>query len=325
MANEQTNPGKKTGLAAEFSRCWGRLPDKGLFFGLLAAWLFLFQFWGNATFGYVDTSSLMGWMYNAYNNPGGNGEDSHGNLIPFVVLALFWWKRNQLLEAPHRVWWPALVGLALALVAHALGYLTQQPLISIVAFFGGIYMLIGLVWGPVWLRRGFFPFFLFVFCLPMSTIAQPITFPLRNFVAGAVTVVSHGLGLDVVREGTILHNEAGTYNYDVAAPCSGLRSLIAIVALGTVFGFMTFDKNWKRLLIIALAVPLAMIGNVARMMTIILAAEISGQAGGNYVHTSAFFSIVPYVPAFLGIFLLGHFLREPEPASPGLPLKPKTV
>ena len=52
----------------EFAHCWQQLPNKGLFFGLLAAWLLLFQFLGNATFGYVDTTSLMYWMYSTYNN-----------------------------------------------------------------------------------------------------------------------------------------------------------------------------------------------------------------------------------------------------------------
>ena len=42
----------------EFMGCWHRLPNKGLFFGLLGAWLLLFQFLGNGTFGYVDTASL---------------------------------------------------------------------------------------------------------------------------------------------------------------------------------------------------------------------------------------------------------------------------
>src|ERR1700722_18117924 len=141
MASEKTNPSGVSGMLDEFIQCWGRVPDKGLFFGLLAAWLLLFQFLGNATFGYIDTTSLMGWMYNAYNNPGSNGEDGHGNLIPFVVLALFWWKRNEILATPHRIWWPALAGVAGALAVHTIGYLIQQPLISIPAFFVGIYAL----------------------------------------------------------------------------------------------------------------------------------------------------------------------------------------
>ena len=46
-------------LSEEIRACWRALPDKGLFFGLLAVWLLLFQFLGNATFGYVRTASLF--------------------------------------------------------------------------------------------------------------------------------------------------------------------------------------------------------------------------------------------------------------------------
>ena len=63
--------------------------------------------------------------------------------------------------------------------------------------------------------------------------------------------------MDVIREGTQLFNAAQTYRYEVAAACSGLRSLIAIFAISTIYAFLTFDKNWKRILMILLALPLA--------------------------------------------------------------------
>src|ERR1700722_1241215 len=85
----------------EFGRCWRLLPNKGVFFPLLIAWLLLFQFLGNATFGYIDTSSLLYWMKNAYFNSMNEAEDGHGLLIPPLVLALLWWKREKLLSLPN--------------------------------------------------------------------------------------------------------------------------------------------------------------------------------------------------------------------------------
>jgi exosortase len=306
-------------LAQEFVQCWHELPNKGLFLALLGAWLLLFQFLGNPTFGYVNTTSLMYWMYNAYNNAQSDGQDSHGNLIPFVVLALLWWKRKELLALPNRAWWPGLLLLAGALVLHLLGYMVQQPRISIVAMFAGIYAIMGLAWGPGWLRASFFPFFLFVFCIPITSIGEPLTFPLRQMVVRMVAFISNDiLGLNVLREGTQLFNSARTYRYDVAAACSGLRSLVAIFALATIYGFMNFDKAWKRMAMMAAAFPLAVLGNVMRMMLIILTAEMSGQAAGNFVHENWFFSLVPYVPAMAGVLILGHFMRE-RPAPPAAP------
>src|SRR5580658_919533 len=64
--------------------CWHRLPNKAFFFGLLAAWLVLFQFLGNSILGYIHSSSLFVVLLNYYNNP--NADDSHGIFIPFLVV-----------------------------------------------------------------------------------------------------------------------------------------------------------------------------------------------------------------------------------------------
>jgi hypothetical protein len=81
----------------EFLECWSRLPNKGFFLVLLAAWLALFQFFGNSAQGYIVTPSLMGWMWTVYGALGADGvaEDAHGKLIPLVVLGLYWWKRKE--------------------------------------------------------------------------------------------------------------------------------------------------------------------------------------------------------------------------------------
>ena len=181
--------------------------------------------------------------------------------------------------------------------ASAAGYMVQQPRISIVAMFTGIYAIMGLAWGPGWLRTSFFPFFLFAFCIPISSIGEPITVPLRQLVAKIVVFISNDImGLHVLREGTQLFNSSHTFHYEVAAACSGLRSLVAIFALATIYGFMSFDKTWKRIAMMAAAFPLAVLGNVMRMMLIILTAEMSGQEAGNFVHENWFFSLIPYVP-----------------------------
>ncbi len=326
MAETQTPPGPNAGFDSDdFVGCWNQLPNKAFFFSLLAAWILLFQFLGSATFAYVDTPSLFGWLWKDYTSPSDDNDDGHGVLIPLVVLALFWWKRRQLLAVPVRAWWPGLLLLAGCLLLHMVGFLIQQPKVSAVALFCGIYALMGLAWGVAWLRASFFPFFLFAFSVPITGVGGPIaytTFHLRLLVTRLVTIVCNTvLGIDVHRDGTQLSNAAQTYSYEVAAACSGLRSVIAIFALCTIFGFVTFEKPWKRACLMAAAIPLAVLGNMLRMLTIIIAAEMDGQSGGNYVHDSAIFSMLPYVPAILGILVLGHWLRE-KTAETAPPLNP---
>ena len=294
--------------------CWQRLPNKVFFFMLLAAWLALFQFLGNAILGYVHTPSLFSWMYGQYNNP--RADDAHGNFIPFLVIGLFWWKRRELLAPPLKLWWPGLLILLAALMLHIAGYAVQQPYLSIVALFTGIYGLMGLAWGRVWLRHSLFPFFLFMFSVPLGQRAEFITFPLRQLVSRLSELVAHGvLGIDVIRVGTQLLDPSGSYGFDVEAACSGMRSLIAVFLLATIYGFFVFRSPWKRLLLMALALPFSVLGNLARMLLIIMAAELGGQSWGNYVHEGGplgIISLVPYLPAIIGLLLVGRWLENRE-------------
>jgi len=168
----------------------------------------------------------------------------------------------------------------------------------------------GLAWGLAFLRESFFPFVLFAFAVPLGSLALPLTFRLRVLVCQLVELVCHStLAIDVIREGTGLKDPTGHYQYEVAAACSGIRSFASISMMAIVYGMVSFRPWWKRLTLIASAVPLAVAGNLVRMLTIVIAAEIGGQKWGNYVHQSTLFGIIPYIPAILGLLLLGRLLE----------------
>lgn len=310
MDNQKKN--LVTDFASEFASCWRQLPDKALFLLLLVAWLALFYFLGNSTFGYIDTPSLYYWMWNAYNMKHPAADDAHGNLIPFVVLALFWWKRKELLSQPLRFWPPASLLVAGALVLHVVGYLVQQPRLSIVGLFVGIYGLMGMAWGPKFMAASFFPFFLFGFMMPLGSLTEPVTFPLRLLVSQIVAFVCDDvLGISVNAFGTQLFNGLGTYQYEVAAACSGIRSLVAIAVLAIIYAFVVFRNGWHRAILIASAAPLALIGNTFRMLIIVFAAEFGGgQEAGAAAHDHWFWSLLPYVPAIAGLLLIGRWLEN---------------
>jgi exosortase len=311
-----------TGILDEFQTelvdGWNRLPNKRFFFILLGAWLLLFQFLGNSTFGYIDTPSLLKWTYLLATQPYGEGEtdDSQMMIAPLLVLGLFWWKRKELLRQPKETWWPGLLLVGLGLFFHVAGYRLQQPRISIVALFTGIYGLIGLAWGPKFLRTSFFPFFLFIFCVPLGTLAEFITVPLRHTAVSIVVFITHIVHSDVIRVGNELSDPKGNFKYEVAAACGGIRSLIMTGMLAIVFGFVVFKAMWKRLTLIVLAVPLAIAGNVLRLLTIIVAAKKWGQSAGTAVHDSTFISLIPYIPAILTLFWLGGLLEKKVPETP---------
>jgi exosortase len=311
-----------SGLRQELLAVWEQLSDKGMLFGLLAAWLALFHFFGNPTMGYINTPSLFRWLWNVYtaSSVGGgvvaklmDADDGYCVLIPFLVLGLFWSRRKALLEVRRYVWWPGLVLLGAAVLLHVFAFLVQQPLVSMVAMLGGVYVLVALVWGRHFAVASFFPMVLLVFCVPLGSLAEPVTVPLRQVSADiSVFTVRNILGIDVIQRGVQIMDSRGHYHYEVAAACSGIRSLITLFALTTIYGFLTFRKPWKRLLIIALTIPLTLLGNVTRLVCIIVASEAFGHGAGEFVHD--WFGFITFAMAMGAMFAVGYWLRE-EPLA----------
>ena len=316
-------------FAAEFGRVWRAQPSKPLLGLTLAGWLALFHFLGNSVLGYVATPSLFGWWWWCYSRPARaehegpiqwgrlfDSDESYMIFIPGIVAGLLWWKREEWAAAPKRVWFPALLLVGLGLALHVGGFVVQQTRVSEVGFFIGLYGLTGLAWGRAWLQAAFFPFCFFAFCVPLGNSAEMITHPLRLLATRITAGVSDGvLGIGVVQTGTSLWDPAGRFQYEVAAACSGIRSLTAIFVLAMIYGYIMLRQNWKRLVMLAAAFPLAVLGNVVRLLAIILAAEAFGQKAGNYVHESSVLSLLPYLPALAGILGLGRLLRD-RPAEP---------
>ena len=296
----------------EISVLLKRLPHKSVFLVGAIAMVFLFHLFGNATFGYVDTSSAFGWAYNAYNAK--YSEDGHGNLIPFAVLVLLIWKRKELASLEFKAWWPGLSLLALGLALHLVGYIAQQTRISLLGMFIGFYGLMGFCWGLAWLRATFFPYILFLFCVPIGSLAQPITFPLRVLVSTLAAGFSDTiLQIDVVRQGTLIMDVNEKFTYDVAAACSGIRSLMTLVPLTLAFGFIAYQAWWKRILLILLSVPLAVAGNTLRIVLVIIIGDEFGQDAGAYWEQKLGF--VTFLVAIFGIFALDYWFKEPETSA----------
>lgn len=291
-------------------------PQAGLtaFAVMLLAWVALFHFLGNSTLGYYNSPSLLKW----WGNLALSSEDSdHLFLIPLLVAGLLWYRRQDLSLLVKRVWWPAMLMVAGAMLLHVFAFLIQQPKGSTIAFVLGAIGMAGLVWGRDWFVATLFPLGLLLLCVPFGESLDFITNPLRMVATKLSVGISHGiLGVDVISEGTRIFDSQRSYEYDVAPACSGIRSLTMMLVMTMVYGFMSFQTWWKRGLIISLAIPLAIAGNVLRLMTIIVAAEGFGQKAGNYVHESSWLSLLPYVPAFLGIAVAGYFLRSKPTDKP---------
>ncbi|MFM2082428.1 MAG: hypothetical protein RL380_1119 [Verrucomicrobiota bacterium] len=295
----------KPTFAAEFAAAWRALPDKGFFAALLVVWLALFHLLGNSALGFVKTESLFGWLWFVWDS---SPDDQHGMLVPLAVAYLFWDRRAQLLAVPKRNWWPALALVAVGLLLHWLGFAVHQTRISGVGFFTGLFGLTGLVWGWAWLRASFFPFFIFGFCLPLATLAEPLSQPLRIIVSKSVVALARFGGADVQRVGTQIFDAARTFNYDIVPACSGIRSVTMMFTLTTIVAFMSFATWWRRGVMLLAAIPVAIAGNVARLTLVIFISELFGQDAGSWVEQKLGF--LTFLIALGCVLGLARLLRE---------------
>jgi exosortase len=304
----------------ELRQFWNNLPHKPLLGVSLLAWLGLFHWLGNSSFGYVNSPSLFGWLYPLYEN---NPDDGLGMLVPFVTVVLLWLKRDELIPLSKGPWAPALALVAAGLVLHVLGYKVQQTRVSLVGFAVGLYGLTGMFWGRGWLRATMFPFALLLFCVPVTAYLDGPTAFLRVFVAK----VASGFCIDILKMKlmridtqvfSVLPDGSRGFQFEVAAACSGIRSLTAVILLTLVHGWLTLRSGWRRFALVCSAPLFAVLGNILRLIVVFVVGESLGQGAGAAIETK--FGFVTFIVALAGVFLLGRWLQDkPRPPKDPMP------
>lgn len=251
---------------------------------------------------------MFDWMFAVY---AGYEDDSHCPWVPLVVLVLLVWKREVLLNTATRPWWPGIALVVLALILHLAGFAVQQTRLSILAFVIGLYGLTGLIWGPTWLRNTFFPMFLLVFLIPISAVSESITLPLRIVATRLAVGFSHTiLGIEVYQSGAQILGPDNLPLYEVAPACSGIRSLTVLALLMLVYGWINFRSWWRRGVVIACAAPVAVLGNVLRLITVIVAGEAFSTDAALAVEQNLGF--LTFGLGLICMLALGRWLRETE-------------
>ena len=205
----------------------------------------------------------------------GEMEDlSYGWYVPVFSLYVLWRERKELTES---VGAPSLWGLALAVPSLFVGYLGaagSQIRFEIVGFVGILLSLALAFFGRRTAKRALFPILFLLFCLPLHSFLDLVTIHLRMFAVSVAYGVLKGIGVEVVRQGTMLSSASGSFGIDVAEPCSGLRSLFALMALTAGYGYFTQPTWLRRGALFAMSIPIAIAGNVVRILTIALVAAM---------------------------------------------------
>ncbi|MFP4223600.1 MAG: exosortase-associated EpsI family protein [Phycisphaeraceae bacterium] len=250
-----------------------------------------------------------------------NPDWGHMLLVPFISGFFIYQHRYDLLAASRRVCGWGLPIFFAGLFAFALGIFPVQN--SMAQGMGMILTLFGLVLfllGPGAMRWLWFPILYLMFFIKVSDrLWDKIAWNLQQIAAKGATIVLQFVAafnndFDVTsRSSTIelVMYEGGQVVRDglnVAEACSGLRMLMAFLALAVAMAFLWNRAWWQRLTMILLAVPIAVGINVGRVTALGLLFLIDPKYAHGSFHT--FVGMLMLIPAALVFLLLGWVLDK---------------
>ncbi|MGH7819835.1 MAG: exosortase A, partial [Candidatus Binatia bacterium] len=190
---------------------------------------------------------------------------SHGFLIPVVALLLAWRARDELRAAPRDGSWSGLpvllggVGMLLIGVMAAEEFLMRGSLVIVIA---GLVLLHG---GRRVFQALAFPIAFLAFMVPLPFIVfNAVAFPLQALAAANAAWALDSIGVPVFREGNVIH--LSQISLGVTEACSGIRSLVSLLALAVVWAHLALGRTWRMLLFVAAAVPITIVANACRVI-----------------------------------------------------------
>lgn len=266
---------------------------------------------------------FMSWIWK--NNP----EWEHCWLVPLAVVGLLYYRRKALAEVPVEGSWLGLAALLATLFVYWVGYLADNVYIgyaSLLAFAGS-----AVLWllGWRWLMALAFPIAFLAFMFPLPFMDNFLAFPLRILMSKVSVGFLNLAGLSCLQQGTAIVSApdfaaglaAGErFAVDVADPCSGIRSLFALMMVSALYGYIAMDKTWQKWTVFVASIPLAMAGNFARIIMLTLGTITMGPetAIGTLEEPTLFHMLsgfLVFAVALGGMFGVGSLLQRFTPGS----------
>lgn len=194
--------------------------------------------------------------------------NAHGMFVPPLVAWLAWGELKRFRHQPRRssTWGFALVVPALLMHAFDAALNTQlASAASIVLLAPGLALLL---LGPDRTRAIAFPLVLLVFMLPIPlALTSRIHLALRHLATDLTAAIVPWLGIRVFAEETTLHIANATL--EVADACSGFSTLYASIVMALLTAYYCRDRV-RRVLVVVLAVPIAIVANLLRVILLVL-------------------------------------------------------
>lgn len=208
----------------------------------------------------------------------------HGILVVPAALYMVWAKRDKLATViPQPAVGLGLTFLGVSTLQALLGEVGQWVFLSRMAFLESLVACVLLVYGFRMLRELAYPLCtLLLMITPPNFVFESLTLRLQMLASQLGAAALEALGYSVLREGNIL--EMVGIKLSVEEACSGIRSLVAIVFMCVLYNYFFVEKKSMRVWILLLAIPIAILGNAARIVATGIAGQYNHAWAGGATH-----------------------------------------
>lgn len=231
----------------------------------------------------------------------------HGFFVPLVSGYVLWRRRRLWQTAqikPLNFGFVIMLGAVALLLVGSLGAELFTARFSLLVLLAGMILFLG---GQKLLQAVSFPLCFLIFMIPLPVIIyNQITFPLQLVASRLATSWLDMVRVPVLRDGNIL--VLSNYSLEVVEACSGIRSLMSLIALAVAYGYLVEPSRWIRYGLVFLTIPAAVITNALRIAIAgILAHRFGPTAAEGFLHE--FSGWIIFVVALGLIFSFHRILR----------------
>src|SRR5580658_10547018 len=242
----------------------------------------------------------------------------HGFFVPLFSLYVLWQRRERWMKTdlkPSNFGFLVMLGAVGLLLVGSLGAELFTTRFSLVVLLAGMILFLA---GWKMLRVVSFPLSFLILMIPLPTIIyNQITFPLQLLASRFATFWLELFQVPVLRDGNVLI--MSNFSLEVVEACSGIRSLMTLMALSVAYGYLVSPQRWVRYVLAAIMVPIAIVTNAIRIMGAGLMAHRFGPAAAEgFLHQFSGWAIflVALLLMFGSYWILQHISeRRRKPAN----------
>lgn len=227
----------------------------------------------------------------------------HGFLILLASGFIFWLRRHNFKVAKPSLSGAILLGAGLAL--YILAFIWRMHPLAAFSFLIVVFGIITYLCGRERARLFAFPTLFLIFMIPMPFISS-ISYHLQTITTHSSAAIAHLFGIPAIITGNQI--ELPTASFTIGMPCSGMSSLISLLALAAILAFLVNGSFWKRGILFLSALPIAILANTLRVSSILqIANKWGSEAAMGFFH--GFSSILFLLLAIALLVLLARLLR----------------